>query len=99
MMPVMAQRFAIPAEVRADIARNGALRAVRDWRGLSPLNLSGLADVERARIVAFEDGRGELTGKEIHRIANALRVPDELLTNAKHGQRFLLRTVPKAPVD
>jgi hypothetical protein len=95
-MLVMAQRFVLPEEVLADIARDGALRAVRDWRGLSPLNLSGRANVDRARIVAFEDGTGDLAGEEIDRIASALCVPAELLTKATPG-RPPLRIVPKAP--
>ena len=94
----MAQRFVLPEEILADIARYGPLRAVRDWRRLSPLNLSGRADVNRARIVAYEDGTGDLTGEEIDRIASVLRVPPELLTKATLGGPSL-RIVPKGPLN
>jgi ribosome-binding protein aMBF1 (putative translation factor) len=70
----------IPKKVVDRIAKGeSALRALRGWRGMTQLELSSKTDIGQGYISDLENGRRKGTTAAIKKIAEALKVPLDLL--------------------
>jgi ribosome-binding protein aMBF1 (putative translation factor) len=70
----------IPKKVVDRIAKGeSALRALREWRGMTQLELSSKTDIGQGYISDLENGRRKGTTAALKKIAEALNVPLDLL--------------------
>lgn len=70
----------IPKKVVDRIAKGeSALRALREWRGMTQLELSSKTDIGQGYISDLENGRRKGTTAALKKIAEALDVPLDLL--------------------
>jgi ribosome-binding protein aMBF1 (putative translation factor) len=70
----------IPKKVVDRIAKGeSALRALREWRGMTQLELSSKTDIGQGYFSDLENGRRKGTTAALKKIAEALNVPLDLL--------------------
>ncbi len=71
----------IPKAVVDRIAKGGnALRVLRDWRDMTQLHLSFKTNIGQGYLSDLESGRRKGTTTALKKIAEALKVPLDLLT-------------------
>ena len=70
----------LPKEIVDRIAgRENALKVLREWRGLTQVQLSSRTDVSQSHISDIESGRRTGTPSTLRLFADALKVPLDLL--------------------
>lgn len=70
----------LPKEVVDRLAGGeNAIRVVREWRDITQMDLSRKANISQGHISDIENGRRTGTPDALRRIADALRVPLDLL--------------------
>jgi DNA-binding XRE family transcriptional regulator len=74
------QELELPADVAEAIARGeNPLRVIRDWRGKTQMYLAFKTNIDQSTISALENGTRRGTVTVWKRLAEALRVPTDLL--------------------
>jgi DNA-binding XRE family transcriptional regulator len=74
------QELELPADVAEAIARGeNPLRVIRDWRGKTQMYLAFKTNIDQSTISALENGTRRGTVTVWKRLADALRVPTDLL--------------------